>query len=185
MSTLTKTTHGKQSRRSLKTRTTMGIFAVTLGMAASVAAAPPRKNASVDVKGTVAKMHWFQVGRASWYGKEFQGHRTADGEKYNMNALTCAHRTLPLGSWVRVTNLNNRRTTFVRVNDRGPVPQSRILDLSYAAARKLGIGGTARVKVEPVSTNDPSLMASLTNDVHLPDLAHPPLGGRATGLAEK
>lgn len=97
---------------------------------------------------------WYQVGRASWYGKFFQGQQTASGENYDMNAMTCAHRTLPMGSLVRVTNLRNHRSVVVRVNDRGPLPQNRIIDLSYKAARMLGFGqrGTAPVRVDLITT---------------------------------
>jgi rare lipoprotein A len=98
--------------------------------------------------------HWLQFGRASWYGKEFQGQTTASGELYNMNSMTCAHRSLPLGATVLVTNLRNHRSVLVRVNDRGPVPENRILDLSYAAARVLGFRGVAPVRIDLV---DPSL----------------------------
>lgn len=87
-----------------------------------------------------------------------------------MNAFTCAHRTLPLGSWIRVTNLRNHRSTFVRVNDRGPVPTSRILDLSYAAARKLGVSGLAEVKIEPVTASNPALTQELVAHLDRPAL---------------
>lgn len=98
--------------------------------------------------------HWYEIGRASWYGKLFQGHQTASGEDFDMNALTCAHRSLPLGSLVRVTNLRNHKSVVVRVNDRGPVPEDRVVDLSYAAARLLGFShrGTARVGIELVNS---------------------------------
>jgi rare lipoprotein A len=92
--------------------------------------------------------HWYQLGHASWYGKFFQGQPTASGESYNMYDLTCAHRSLPLGSLVRVTNLRNHKTVVVRVNDRGPVPGDRIVDLSYAAANLLDVRGVAKVRLE-------------------------------------
>ncbi len=95
--------------------------------------------------------HWYQLGHASWYGKLFQGHQTASGESFNMYDFTCAHRSLPLGSFVRVTNLSNHKTVVVRVNDRGPVPDDRIVDLSYAAAVSIGVQGIARVRIERVS----------------------------------
>jgi rare lipoprotein A len=98
--------------------------------------------------------HWRQFGRASWYGREFQGQATASGEPFNMNSMTCAHRSLPLGATVLVTNLRNHRSVLVRVNDRGPVPENRVLDLSYAAARILGFRGVAPVRIDLV---DPSL----------------------------
>lgn len=102
--------------------------------------------------------HWYQTGKASWYGKFFQGRTTANGESYDMNDLTCAHRSLPMGSLVRVTNLSNQKSVVVRVNDRGPMPHSRIIDLSYAAARFLGMSsrGTAAVKLELLK-DDPTL----------------------------
>ncbi len=98
--------------------------------------------------------HWHQLGAASWYGQDFQGQPTASGEPFNMYSMTCAHRSLPLGASVLVTNLRNHRSVLVRVNDRGPVPESRVVDLSYAAARVLGFRGIARVRLDLV---DPSL----------------------------
>ncbi|AXR06417.1 septal ring lytic transglycosylase RlpA family protein [Salinimonas sediminis] len=93
-----------------------------------------------------------QQGYASWYGQKFHGHLTSNGETYNMFAMTAAHKTLPLPSFVRVTNLDNNKTAIVRVNDRGPFHSDRIIDLSYAAAQKLGYQqhGTARVKLEVI-----------------------------------
>lgn len=95
-----------------------------------------------------------QTGQASWYGEPFHGRRTANGERYNMYGLTAAHRTLPLGTRLLVTNLRNRRTVEVRVNDRGPVPTGRIIDLSYAAAEELGAVsyGIFPVRIRVVST---------------------------------
>ena len=94
-----------------------------------------------------------QVGIASWYGPHFHGHRTADGERFNMNALTAAHRTLPFNSYVRVTDLATHQSVIVRINDRGPYAGRRIIDLSARAARALGIttDGTARVRIEMVT----------------------------------
>jgi rare lipoprotein A len=106
-------------------------------------------------------LHWFQIGQASWYGPRFQGKRTANGESFDMNSLTCAHRSLPLGSWVRVTNLKNRKTVFVRVNDRGPVPEDRVVDLSYAAARAVGLVGIGKVKLEPLRGGDTEMAREL------------------------
>ena len=88
-------------------------------------------------------------GIASWYGKKFHGRKTSNGETYDMYAMTAAHKTLPLPSYVRVRNLNNGHTVTVRVNDRGPFLENRLIDLSYAAAARLGIvgGGTGLVEV--------------------------------------
>ncbi|HVB79584.1 MAG TPA: septal ring lytic transglycosylase RlpA family protein [Candidatus Binataceae bacterium] len=95
---------------------------------------------------------FLQVGLASWYGPGFQDHRTADGRRFNMNGLNAAHRTLPMNSLVRVTNLENGRSVVVRINDRGPYIAGRIIDLSRAAARALGMkkDGLARVRIERV-----------------------------------
>lgn len=94
-------------------------------------------------------------GVASWYGKKFHGQRTSSGEVYDMYAMTAAHTTLPLPSYVKVTNLSNQKTVIVRVNDRGPFLHDRIIDLSYTAAHKLGIIGTGSgvVEVESIDTN--------------------------------
>ena len=100
----------------------------------------PRNAAAGSKSGSRAKtIHHraYQVGTASWYGEYFEGRATASGEPYNMHDLTAAHPTLPLGSWVRVTNLHNGRIVYVRINDRGPIIAGRIIDLSYGAAQVL------------------------------------------------
>lgn len=89
----------------------------------------------------------------SWYGSGFHGKKTASGEKYNMYAMTAAHRTLPLLSYAEVTNLKNHRSVIVRINDRGPFHGKRDMDLSYSAAKKLGIRGTGSVKITPLGSN--------------------------------
>jgi rare lipoprotein A len=94
-----------------------------------------------------------QVGRASWYGSDFHGRKTANGERYNMESLTAAHRTLPFGTRVKVTNLDNGRECVVRINNRGPYLKGRMLDLSKAAARQIGMltKGVGRVKMQILS----------------------------------
>ena len=92
-------------------------------------------------------------GTASWYGADFHGKRTANGERFNMYAMTAAHKTLPLSSYAEVTNLKNHRRVIVRINDRGPFHGKRALDLSYAAAKELGINGTGSVKITPLGRN--------------------------------
>jgi len=91
-----------------------------------------------------------QTGKASWYGAAFQGKPTASGEPFNMNALTAAHRNLPFGTQVRVTNQNNGRSVVVRINDRGPFVDGRIIDLSRAAAGQIGMidAGVVPVSLE-------------------------------------
>ena len=111
-------------------------------------AARPAASAPVNPAPPKRVHHWFQFGKASWYGQDFQGRPTASGESFNMFDMTCAHRSLPLGSLVRVTNLRNRKSVVLRVNDRGPVAEDRIVDLSYAAANFLGVRGIAKVRLE-------------------------------------
>lgn len=93
-----------------------------------------------------------QVGLATYYGKEFNGKRTANGEKYDPHKLTAAHRTLPFGTKVRVTRLDNRKSVVVRINDRGPFVRGRIIDLSWAAAKELDMvsKGVVKVRIEIV-----------------------------------
>lgn len=98
---------------------------------------------------------WEQTGVASWYGEPFHGRATASGERYDQEGLTAAHKFLPFGTWVRVENLDNGRTVRVRITDRGPFVGGRIVDLSRAAARSLGLlgPGTARVRLEVVDVS--------------------------------
>src|SRR5690606_901066 len=111
-------------------------------------------------------------GIASWYGSDFHGRRTANGEIYDMHAISAAHPTLPIPSYVRVTNLANRRSLIVRVNDRGPFKDNRVIDLSAKSAEMLGFrgNGLARVRVEYVGrasldgSDDRRLMATLRHD---------------------
>ncbi len=98
----------------------------------------------------LATAHGFsQKGIASWYGKDFHGRKTANGEIYDMYAMTAAHKTLPIGTWVKVKNLKNGKTIKVRINDRGPFSTGRIIELSYTGEKKIGIvgPGTAPVKI--------------------------------------
>ncbi len=89
-----------------------------------------------------------QVGKASWYGPRFHGKKTASGKRFNQHALTAAHRRLPLGTRVKVTNLKNGKTVQVKINDRGPYHGGRIIDLSRAAAERLSMDGVTRVSIE-------------------------------------
>lgn len=100
---------------------------------------------------------YVEQGVASWYGPDFHGKRTATGESYDMHAMTGAHPTLPLPTWVRVTNLQNGRSVDVRLNDRGPFAKNRVIDLSRAAAERLGMigSGTALVEVRSLASGAP------------------------------
>lgn len=112
-------------------------------------------------------------GIASWYGKKFHGRRTSSGEPYDMYAMTAAHKTLPLPSYARVRNLENGRSVVVRVNDRGPFLHNRLIDLSYAAAWKLGIvaSGTGIVEVETLDPHAPVAPAAATTVAGRPRLS--------------
>jgi rare lipoprotein A len=107
---------------------------------------PPEKETKIEKRET----REVQQGIASWYGADFHGKQTSSGEVYDMYQLTCAHQTLPLGTMVMVTNLENGKSVELKVNDRGPFVKGRIIDVSYAAAKMLDISekGTALVKVE-------------------------------------
>lgn len=101
-----------------------------------------------------------QRGLASWYGRDFHGKKTSNGEIYNMYAMTAAHKTLPLGTYVRVHNLQNNRSAVVRINDRGPFVRGRIIDLSYTAAKEVGIVGPGTARVEVVALGKRTTTAS-------------------------
>jgi rare lipoprotein A len=130
----------------------------------TTSAFPPPKRQSGHSKPYKVFGKWYQPlpdskgfrqrGIASWYGKDFHGKKTSNGEIYDMYAMTAAHKTLPLGTFVRVHNLDNNRRVEVRVNDRGPFVRGRIIDLSYTAAKDIGIvgPGTGRVEVTALAT---------------------------------
>jgi rare lipoprotein A len=122
---------------------------------------PPNMQAMTSPDNSRHAAHFKQCGFASWYGKVFNGRRTASGERYDMRALTAAHRTLPLGSWVRVTALGNARSIIVRINDRGPYTRGRVIDLSYAAAVALGLqhAGSTRVEIDGVEQRGSQYLA--------------------------
>jgi len=126
----------------VKTRLT-GLLAAALAVGALLTGCRPRLRPVVN---------GVQSGIASWYGQEFHGRPTSNGEIYNMHELTAAHRTLPFGTVVEITNLLNGRTVTVRINDRGPFVGDRIIDLSYAAARMLDmvVPGTIPIRLEVV-----------------------------------
>ena len=109
------------------------------------------------------KSKGFQVGTASWYGEQFQGKQTASGEPFDMRDFTAAHPSLPLGTFVKVTNLKNGKAVVVRINDRGPVVDGRIIDVSYNAARALGFKehGVQKVRLDLTqpTNNGPTTVA--------------------------
>jgi rare lipoprotein A len=118
--------------------------------AAPSPAALPTPAPDADDRGAVER------GISSWYGRRFHGRRTANGERFDMHALTAAHRTLPFGTRVHVRNPANGREVVVRINDRGPTLRDRMIDLSRAAARRLGIGGLGTVEIRLLPTTDES-----------------------------
>jgi rare lipoprotein A len=122
-----------------------------------------------QIKGTwyypAENFKYVETGISSWYGPKFHGRKTANGETYNMNDLTAAHRTLPLPSMVRVINLNNGRSLKLRINDRGPFARRRIIDVSRRAAQLLGFqrAGTAKVRVEIIADESQQLKLAALN----------------------
>ena len=127
----------------------------------------PATNPIASTEAHPSKKAPFQVGTASWYGEQFDGKETASGQAFDMYDLTAAHPTLPLGTYVKVTNLRNRKTVIVRINDRGPVVDGRIIDLSYAAAQVLGFQdrGLQHVRIDVVKNQT---VASLRPVAQLP-----------------
>jgi rare lipoprotein A len=143
----------------------LSILTATLILVASVGAAPnPVHNRpKTKVTFTNSKSTAYQIGNASWYGKSFHGRTTASGEDFDMFELTAAHRQLPLGTLIKVTNLHNGKWLIVRVNDRGPFVKNRILDLSYGAARMLDFHrGIERVRLDLV---EPETVATAKENV--------------------
>ncbi|MGP0099058.1 MAG: septal ring lytic transglycosylase RlpA family protein [Terriglobales bacterium] len=112
-----------------------------------------------------SKSKGYQVGTASWYGKQFQGKQTASGEPFDMHDFTAAHPSLPLGTFVKVTNLRNGRAVVVRINDRGPVVDGRIIDVSYNAARALGFNerGVQKVRLDLYQPTEVALAQPVAN----------------------
>ena len=143
----------------------LAIAGLMVGLGAAqgpnISEAKPAPVSSVQVRQVVkqVKTKPYQVGTASWYGDTFQGKPTASGEPYEMYDMTAAHLKLPMGSYVKVTNLRNGKAVIVRVNDRGPVVPGRIIDLSYGAAQALQFRhrGLQRVRLDLV---DPHQVAS-------------------------
>jgi len=137
------------------------VFLLTLGYGCATVEPPPPPAPPGYPKPYKALGKWYQPlphakdfsqrGIASWYGEDFHGKKTSSGEIYDMHAMTAAHKTLPLGTYVQVTNLQNNRVTQVRINDRGPFVRSRIIDLSYSAARTLEVVGPGTAPVEIVA----------------------------------
>ncbi len=114
-----------------------------------------------------------ETGYASWYGSNFHGRQTANGEKYNMYAMTAAHKILPMNTYVRVENLDNNRSVVVRINDRGPFVRNRVIDLSYAAAKRLGIIGPGTARVRLVALGEVgSIKEGVVTFKHAPDFMH-------------
>ncbi|MEO1942298.1 MAG: septal ring lytic transglycosylase RlpA family protein [Campylobacterales bacterium] len=118
---------------------------------------------------------WREEGIASWYGPDFHSRMTASGEKYNMFSYTAAHKTLPLGTIIRVTNLKNRKSIVVKINDRGPFVANRIIDLSYSAAKVLGLdrAGTGKVELQVIGYLPPKQVSPILS----------PVGVTTTGFA--
>ena len=129
----------------------------------------PATQKSYKIKGVqytpIASARGFvQTGIASWYGRKFHGRKTSNGETYNMYAMTAAHKTLPMNTWVSVHNLKNNRKIVVRINDRGPFVYGRIIDLSYTGANRIGIVGSGTTKVRVTALGKATSYSRKTKD---------------------
>jgi len=172
-------------RRRLAQGLALAFLVASLGAAQgpNISEATPAPNSSVQTKSRVRnqadKPKPYQVGTASWYGENFQGKPTASGEPYDMHDMTAAHLTLPMGSYVRVTNLRNGRSVVVRVNDRGPIVPGRIIDVSYGAAQALQFRqrGLQRVRLDVVSRPQSSMAKLAQSKPTFQTIAynHPPV----------
>jgi rare lipoprotein A len=162
-------------RRRLAHGLAIALLIVGLGAAQgpNISEATPAPISSVRIKPEIRKQAGkqkpYQIGTASWYGENFEGKPTASGEPYDMYDMTAAHLTLPMGSYVRVTNLRNGKAVVVRVNDRGPIVPGRIIDLSYGAAQALQFRhkGLQRVRLDLVNPPQPTYQTVADN--------HPPI----------
>lgn len=127
----------------------------------------PKVSVSKDAEPNLAPVELSDIGvmTASWYGPRFHGKTTANGEVYNQAALTAAHKSLPFGTLLQITNLRNGKSTIVRINDRGPYVEGRDLDLSKGTAKSLGIlhKGVVRVKVQQIVVNTDNIPVSTLN----------------------
>ena len=148
-------THSKKTSPSPSTSTSTSPSASALSSPLTLSSGskliPVTKNPTLSYK-----QSW--TGIASWYGEKFHGKLTANGEIYDMYSMTAAHKTLPLGTVVKVSNLDNKKSVKVRINDRGPYIEGRLIDLSFAAAKKLGYEnlGTANVRLQVIKFGDNS-----------------------------
>jgi rare lipoprotein A len=156
----------------------LAIAGLIVGLGAAqgpnISQAKPAPVSSVQIRPEVSKQiktKPYQVGTASWYGETFEGKPTASGEPYQMHDMTAAHLTLPMGSYVKVTNLRNGKAVIVRVNDRGPVVPGRIIDLSYGAAQALQFRhrGLQRVRLDLVNPRQ------LSPSIQVVAYNHPPV----------
>jgi len=142
-------TGGAHRPRRIRRRLAVATLLAAAALGACAGSRPPASSPSPGG----AKIGSRETGLASWYGPNYHGRTTASGERYNMFDLTAAHKTLPFGTHVLVTHLGNGKRVVVRINDRGPFKRGRIIDLSYEAAKRLGINtsGTAKVRIEVVA----------------------------------
>ena len=162
---------------------TIAVLIVGLGAAQgpNISEAKPAPVSSVptkpEVRRQVSKTKPYQIGTASWYGQTFQGKPTASGEPYQMYDMTAAHLTLPMGSYVQVTNLRNGKAVIVRVNDRGPIVPGRIIDLSYGAAQALQMRahGLQRVRLDLVQPTSVAKAGQPKPDYQTVAYNHPPV----------
>ncbi|MDQ7003166.1 MAG: septal ring lytic transglycosylase RlpA family protein [Ghiorsea sp.] len=171
------TRYAHQSGKAAPSQTHASSYA-TVGSGGSVKHGKPYKVAGKWYYPLASNVAYNQVGIASWYGKKFHGRKTANGETYNMYAMTAAHTILPMPSLVLVTNLENGKSVKVKVNDRGPFAKGRLIDLSYAAAKALGYvhKGTARVRVQTLNARQHRVSQSSAGGEYNRDVAYVQVG---------
>ena len=163
----------------------LAIACLIVGLGAAqgpnISEAKPAPGSSVqsknEVRKQVGKTKPYQIGTASWYGANFEGKETASGEKYNMYDMTAASLSLPMGTYVKVTNLRNGKAVVVRINDRGPVVPGRIIDLSYGAAQALQMRahGLQRVRLDLVQATSVAKSRQPKPDYQTVAYNHPPV----------
>lgn len=161
----------------------MKVYLLGFAIGVTLAWSPTFKANPVAFKPAPRAEAKYDVGVASWYGEKFHGRTTASGEIYDMNGLTAAHRSLPLGTWVEITNLRNQRSVTVRINDRGPSIRGREIDVSKATAHVLGFAGagltTVRMEVVNSAASEKATPSHSSKAVAV--LSHAPYGGSPQG----
>ncbi len=151
-----------------------GRFVVHIGLAVCLIALSIMASSCAPYQAGRRPLHYKTTGHASWYGPGFAGRKTANGERFNPNKLTCAHKTLPFNTTLKVTHVENGKSVVVRVNDRGPFIRGRVIDLSKEAARRIGMLGSGTAKVEIVAIASPEQRRAMNKRIVIAQKETPP-----------